>query len=192
MVYEELRELWNKGDFAAIARKLPAPFLIPLEPWVRAALSRQTQPGPLFGANSAPPGPDITATIRSPPGNLTLVHSQLGDRFPALGVAIPLVQKTERNVYPHIAVGRSDNNDVVVDQPSVSRFHADLRVSDKGFVVRDAKSRNGSRRNTELVGDTQGLELSSGDVVAFGDACFLFCLSSDPAVAHALGRLTAK
>ena len=193
MIYEELRELWNKGGFAGLARKLPAPFLIPLEPWVRTAPSRRTQPGPMF-----PPGPgfpgeaDVTDTLRSPPGSLTLVHSHLGDRFPAAGVALQLVQKTERNVYAHIAVGRSDNNDVIVDQPSVSRFHADLRVSDKGFIVRDAKSRNGTRRNADSVGDTQGQILTSGDVVAFGDACFVFCLSNEAAVAQALGRLTAK
>jgi hypothetical protein len=196
MIYEELRDLWMKGGFAAVGPKLPVPFLLPLEPWVRNASPRRTQPGPgplrALVAQPFPEDLDITDTSRNPRNSLSLVHSQLGDRFPAMGVAIQLVRKTERNVYAHIAVGRSDNNDVVVDQPSVSRFHSDFRTTEGAIHVRDAKSRNGTRRNGEPVGDAQGHKVNPGDVVAFGDASFLFCLPTEHDLAQALGRLTSK
>jgi hypothetical protein len=170
------------------------PFLLPLEPWVRNASPRRTQPGPMRGlvAPAFPEDLDITDTSRNPRNSLSLVHSQLGDRFPAMGVAIQLVRKTERNVYAHMAVGRSDNNDVVVDQPSVSRFHADFRTTDGAIHVRDAKSRNGTRRNGEPVGDGQGQKVNPGDVVAFGDASFLFCVPNEQGLVQALGPRTTK
>ena len=205
MVYEELRDLWAKAGLSMVVPKLSTGFLLPLEPWVRSATPRRTQPGPLGPLRAASPDPeltlhrpafpedlDVTDTSRNPRNSLSLVHTQLGDRFPAMGVPIQLVRKTERNVYAHIAVGRSDNNDVVVDQPSVSRFHSDFRITDGVIFVRDAKSRNGTRRNGEPVGDAQGQKVTSGDVVAFGDAAYLFCLPNEADLTRALGRAGAK
>ncbi len=189
MTYEELRRLWTQGGFTAIEKHFNAPILIPLEPWVRLAVPRRTMAGPPVRPRALD-DLDVTGTGRNALATMSLVHSQLGDRFPAMGVALQTAAKTDRNVYAHIAVGRSDNNDVVVDQPSVSRFHADLRLVGGIFSVRDAKSRNGTRRNGEPVGDVSGQPLQSGDVVTFGDANFLFCALNDRDLATALGRLS--
>ncbi len=50
-----------------------------------------------------------------------------------------------------VAIGRDDSNDVVLADPNVSRFHAEvLRVGD-GFEIRDPGSRNGTRVDGEIV-----------------------------------------
>src|SRR5450432_4048536 len=41
-------------------------------------------------------------------------------------------------------VGRDPSNDLVVDDPSVSRLHAEIVREPSGFVVRDLNSLNGT------------------------------------------------
>ena len=46
-----------------------------------------------------------------------------------------------------LTIGRDDGNDVVLDDPNVSRFHAEVLRSDGRIEVRDLDSRNGTRVN---------------------------------------------
>ncbi|MCB9558305.1 MAG: sigma 54-interacting transcriptional regulator [Deltaproteobacteria bacterium] len=45
---------------------------------------------------------------------------------------------------PHVRIGSAPNNDICVQDPSVSRFHCELRHSPEGFVLRDLGSTNGT------------------------------------------------
>ncbi len=68
-------------------------------------------------------------------------------------------------------VGRVAGNDLVIDDPSVSRSHA-LIVLDGGLLlVRDLGSSNGSFVNEAPADD---LELQDGDIVRFGNVEFRF------------------
>lgn len=69
------------------------------------------------------------------------------------------------------SVGRSDENNVVVANPSVSRQHAMLEATPDGYIVRDLQSQNGTFVNGERV-DTRPLR--DGDEVIFGDARYIF------------------
>jgi DNA-binding NtrC family response regulator len=42
------------------------------------------------------------------------------------------------------SIGSHPSNDLVLDDPTVSRFHCELRVDDTGVRIRDLESRNGS------------------------------------------------
>ncbi len=44
---------------------------------------------------------------------------------------------------PHVRIGSAPNNDVTIQDSSVSRYHCELRHSDDGFVLRDLGSTNG-------------------------------------------------
>lgn len=44
---------------------------------------------------------------------------------------------------PHVRLGSAPNNDVTIQDSSVSRYHCELRHSDEGFVIRDLDSTNG-------------------------------------------------
>ncbi len=77
-----------------------------------------------------------------------------------------------------LSVGRADECDVVVRDPSVSKRHAVLRWEPRTVTctVKDVGSTNGTFVNAS---DLAGLEteLYDGDTIAFGDALFFFMLS---------------
>jgi hypothetical protein len=65
-----------------------------------------------------------------------------------------------------LLIGRHDDCDVVVDEPSVSRHHARLVFRDHKWIVRDLDSTNGTIVNGTRVGRC---ELRPGDCVVLGD-----------------------
>ncbi len=65
---------------------------------------------------------------------------------PNLGdpLAIP-VQKGKASVFAMgVTIGRTENNDVVLRHEQVSRFHAYVTQTPKGFALVDAESKNGT------------------------------------------------
>jgi putative nucleotidyltransferase with HDIG domain len=67
-----------------------------------------------------------------------------------------------------LRIGRLTNLECVLDHPSISRSHAEVVITDQGWVIRDLGSTNGSFVNGVRVGRTdQKLRLS--DVVRCGD-----------------------
>lgn len=43
-----------------------------------------------------------------------------------------------------VQIGSSPENDLVVDDPAVSRFHALIEVDERGYLLRDTGSKNGT------------------------------------------------
>jgi hypothetical protein len=79
----------------------------------------------------------------------------------------------DRNV---IALGRGSRNDIVIDCPSVSVHHAELRHHDAGFELKDLGSTNGIK----LAGERRDLiPLHHGSLVKLGDVELGFELSDE-------------
>lgn len=73
-----------------------------------------------------------------------------------------------------IVIGRHPDCSVVIDDPSVSRRHAQI-VEKKGkFLLEDLKSRNGTYLNRRMI--QQSTRLLSGDQIRICDALFTFFL----------------
>jgi hypothetical protein len=68
-------------------------------------------------------------------------------------------------------IGRSPDNDVFLDDVTVSRRHAVVVSAPEGFSVRDAGSLNGTYCNRERIAQA---ELHSGDVLQVGKFRFQF------------------
>jgi ABC transport system ATP-binding/permease protein len=68
-------------------------------------------------------------------------------------------------------IGRLPGTDVVVDDPSMSRRHAEIVFADGQLIVRDLGSSNGT-----FVNDLPAVEqpLDDGDIVTFGSVAFRF------------------
>lgn len=81
-------------------------------------------------------------------------------------------------------VGRVPGNDIVVEDPSVSRKHAELNFDGEALTVRDLGSSNGTFVN-EAPAD--GLPLEDGDVVRFGEVEFRF--AAGPALSAGAGAV---
>jgi len=72
-----------------------------------------------------------------------------------------------------MTVGRSEDADIVLDDVTVSRHHAEFRHGAEGWSVRDIGSLNGTYVNRVRVEDQQ---LSGGDEVQIGKFRFVFLL----------------
>ncbi len=91
----------------------------------------------------------------------SLVHSFLileGRRH------VPLVK-------PVVTLGRALDNDVVLDDPRVSRHHAQLRVRQGRYVLYDTGSSGGTFANQQPVSE---VVLNAGDVISLAGAQIIF------------------
>lgn len=86
-----------------------------------------------------------------------------------------MVQGGQETSFPLVrdtyTLGRHRNNDIVINDPKVSSFHARIDRSPDGFVLVDLKSRNGSFVNGKRI--TRGV-LATGDEVRLGTARLLY------------------
>ncbi|MBI1944065.1 MAG: FHA domain-containing protein [Deltaproteobacteria bacterium] len=74
-----------------------------------------------------------------------------------------------------VTVGRTGNNDVVIADSSVSKFHAVItRDAAGGVQVKDASSTTGTRINDELIPADEYRTLKGGEEVAFGEVHLTF------------------
>jgi pSer/pThr/pTyr-binding forkhead associated (FHA) protein len=67
-----------------------------------------------------------------------------------------------------LQIGRLDDLEVVLDVPSISRCHAEVALTDQGWVVRDLGSTNGTFLNSFRIGRADQ-KLSQGDFLVCGD-----------------------
>jgi hypothetical protein len=68
-------------------------------------------------------------------------------------------------------IGRSRRCDIVIDDPNVSRQHAEVRRQEDGYIVRDLGSTNGVRLNRR---DVKQAALEHGDRIELGTTELLF------------------
>jgi pSer/pThr/pTyr-binding forkhead associated (FHA) protein len=88
-----------------------------------------------------------------------------------------IIERTAQKVYdidrPVIRIGREMGLDVVIDNVAVSRHHAEIRLLDKQWFVRDLDSGNGTllngRRFSGLAPIKRGDEISVGKISLFFD-----------------------
>lgn len=78
---------------------------------------------------------------------------------PLKGQRLTLAQQTTR-------IGRREGNDWVLQDGSVSGTHCEIERSDKGFVIRDLGSTNGTKVNAEPVKESP---LFRNDIVQVGE-----------------------
>ena len=144
---------------------------------IAAHMGAQGTPEP--GIALAPPPTGLVATPAAPPSNLsqTIVFQP-----PAAGVApvapaqrlCGVLVRGER-VYrldgPATVLGRSRQCDVVINDPNVSRRHAEVRHEADGYVVVDLESTNGILVNGREV---KRVALADGDRLQLGTTSLSF------------------
>lgn len=75
-----------------------------------------------------------------------------------------------------VTIGRGANNDIVIDCPSVSSFHATMERVAGGYILRDRNSTNGIRLEEE---DMSIIDLRNDTYVRVGDAKFDYHLAEE-------------
>jgi hypothetical protein len=98
-------------------------------------------------------------------------HFKQGDG--GAGPGSLLLPNNDRYVLgPHtIALGRLPDCDITLNDPNVSRRHAEIRPYGEGFVLIDLNSTNGSKVNGVRV---MQHELADGDELTFGSITLVF------------------
>jgi len=69
------------------------------------------------------------------------------------------------------AIGRSGDNDIILDDPSVSRQHAKVRLEGQSFTIFDLGATNPTRVNGQEIGKHQ---LVDGDRIEIGSVVLVF------------------
>ncbi len=91
---------------------------------------------------------------------------------------------------PVVTLGRSSECQITLDDPLVSRVHAQLTVTDSDVRVRDLGSRNGVRVNDQLI--DREVSLRHHDRLRLGTQDLVFLAVADGAEAPRLPRATGS
>lgn len=142
---------------------------------VRAAMPARVDPvpEPMEGAPTIPvrtlvdqglvPGMG-PASSTAPPGRLVAISTPLaGSEF--------LLDR------PSLVIGRTPENDIILNHKSISRHHAKVIRDGDRYVVVDLESANGVRINGV---EQERVELDSGDVIELGHVRLRFVAGDDP------------
>lgn len=80
------------------------------------------------------------------------------------------VRKSQSTIGGMITVGRTANNDIVLQDVSVTKFHAAFKEQEDGVTLADAGSRNGTWINGQpLMQRGGGKLLETGNLLRFGN-----------------------
>ncbi len=100
------------------------------------------------------------------------LRTQSGLSVPAIGGGDPMavvIEKTKDNAFKQrITIGRTANNDIVLDDTSVSRFHAWIEQQNAEWILVDAGSRNGSTLGGKKIAAKAPNQLTNGLVMRIG------------------------
>jgi FHA domain len=137
----------------------------------------------------------LSATDFAPPALMTTEVSINGggparmESTSTLSLIVYAVRRNGRSAGHLITLGRAPDNDVVVPDASISRFHAYVKEgANRQWLIQDAGSTNGTAVNGHAVprqGSGSPIELSSGDDVRLGQVELTF-LDVDALLSFAL------
>ncbi len=100
------------------------------------------------------------------------LRTQSGLSLPSMGGGEPMaavIEKSADNAFKsRVTIGRTSNNDIVLDDNSVSRFHAWLELRNDDWVLVDAGSRNGTVVNGRKLASKEAAPLTNGTAVRIG------------------------
>jgi hypothetical protein len=123
-------------------------------------------------------------TAAAGPSDVTLLGLPAKERNPSAGVSlidytVYLLRRAQQKRFggDYIAIGRGDNNDVLIDDASVSKFHAFIVQDEALYALADAGSRFGTFLNDQKVPmyrDAKPLPLKEGDRVRLGEVRLTF------------------
>jgi len=86
-------------------------------------------------------------------------YSLMMTKGPAVGYIYPLDSKA-------ISIGRDLSNDIVIQDPEVSRYHLRLHLTRRGYVIEDLETTNGTFVNEERLHESRCLE--TNDIIKLG------------------------
>lgn len=96
---------------------------------------------------------------------------QDGEVMAALDLTVGDEQETFFLAKRTVRIGRLENNDIVIPDPSLSRHHVEIKQSEGKFRLQDLGSTNGTFLNGRRVSEA---DLKNGDSISIGKVDFRF------------------
>jgi pSer/pThr/pTyr-binding forkhead associated (FHA) protein len=146
------------GPTAVVAVASPATAPMAAPPSAASPIRSPEPHSPTAGALAAAVAPRLEEPAKSPadavaPARLVVLSSNFA------GKEYPLAHK------PSYSIGRTEDNDVVIQHRSISRHHAKINVEQSHYSIVDQHSSNGIRVNGQEYGQ---VELRKGDLIDLG------------------------
>jgi hypothetical protein len=159
----EYADLAQRTTRAKFVEACPFPFLVGARPLQRPHGPQPTMTFDAAKVRAALDGEDVTGVSSMPEpkrqgGALVLAVRKVQEAFPAM-----------------ITVGRTANNDIVVADVEVSKFHAYFRSGEGGLDLTDVGSRNGTWAAGRKLSPKTPVALAVGDTVRFANVAFVLC-----------------
>lgn len=120
----------------------------------------------------------VTHTARR--DHSTAIMQPIARNKPDTGATPYLFIDGERTVpltEPHLNIGRSDANHIVLDDPFVSRHHVQIRSRFGQYLLFDVDSRSGTFVNNVRVREHQ---LQPGDIIQIGNSRIIYMVDQPP------------
>lgn len=86
--------------------------------------------------------------------------------------SLPFKIKEYYTIDDGLSLGRHRNNDIIIKDPYVSKYHFQIVKDEDEYYLEDFQSANGTYLNKEKIFDIMKLE--NGDIVRIGQIEFLF------------------
>lgn len=80
----------------------------------------------------------------------------------------------------HATLGRGGDSAIIIDEPSISRNHAEIRLSESGWEVVDRDSSQGTTVNWMKIDSGEQVRLEDGDRIEFGGLSYMVQLEGPP------------
>lgn len=75
-------------------------------------------------------------------------------------------------------IGRSKRNDLIIEEPAISSFHATIEYRNMYFYLEDQRSTNGTMVNDQKLSANEPIRLKSGDCISFAKFKFNFTITN--------------
>jgi pSer/pThr/pTyr-binding forkhead associated (FHA) protein len=86
----------------------------------------------------------------------------------------PLI-KSEKNKFKGlIIIGRDQNQDIIIENPKISKSHAYFKLSKEKIFLRDTGSSNGTFLNKVKLEPLKDYEVRPNDIISFANISFRF------------------
>jgi hypothetical protein len=89
-------------------------------------------------------------------------------------LAVLPVRKIQKTFPNMVSVGRTSNNDIVINDPLISKFHAFFRLGDGQLELFEAGSKNGTWVGDKKLIEKEAVAVRSGDQVRFAELRFQY------------------
>lgn len=107
-----------------------------------------------------------------------ITSSKVGQRLESLAdadkVSYLVFNNSKIKLVAKITIGRSADNDIVIDNKLTSRYHAMIQKIKNDFYLRDIGSTNGTFINGKRLPADKYVKLQAGDKVTIGNTNLIF------------------